>query len=317
MLPILILLAASTAYSHELVLAVDRPGNLLKVRAPLPKPPFRFVREDDEGRSPKVQVRDARGALWEVKFGNEVKAEVFATRLVSALGYYSDVTHYVARGRIIGARRLKRAAKHIDASGRFQSARFEHRDPSLRFLKDGAWRWKKNPFAGRREFNGLKIIVMLLSNWDNKDASDSSSNTGILERRGAKDHQWIYYVTDWGGSMGKWGRKFFHSKWDCEDFAGQSRNFIRKIDDDDEVKFGFSTGNHGGDFKDDISVGDVKWMVQRLSRITDSQLRTALRQSGATDHEAQHFTGALRLRIKQMEGASSRPGGARRMALRD
>ena len=55
--------------------------------------------------------------MWEVKFGDEVPAEVFATKLLSALGYYSDATHYVESGRILGARRLKRAAKHIGLAG--------------------------------------------------------------------------------------------------------------------------------------------------------------------------------------------------------
>jgi hypothetical protein len=255
---ILLLLAAFAAHGHELLLTVKRPGNLLHARAPYPKPPFRFLEEDDKGRSPKLLVRDARGAVWEVKFGDEVKAEVFATKIVSAAGYYSDVTHYVARGGIVGARNLKRAAKHVDASGQFQKPRFEYRDPSLGFLKNGGWTWKDNHFVGTREFNGLKILVMLLSNWDNKDARDKSSNVGILERRRSREREWIYYVNDWGGSMGGWGRKFFHTKWDCEKFAEQSDDFIRKIDNDGEVKFGFSTGHHGGNFKDGIVLGDVR-----------------------------------------------------------
>jgi hypothetical protein len=302
MLAILVgLFAASLAYGDQLLLVVDHPGNLLKARSPLPRPPFRFIREDGRGTSPKVLVRDVRGALWEVKFGKEVKTEVFATRFASALGYYSDVTHYVARGRILRAHRLKRAAKHIDERGWFRSARFEYRDPSVRFLKDGAWTWRNNPFIGTRQFNGMKVLVMLLSNWDNKDASDRSSNVGIVERRRGQQTERIYYVMDWGGSMGKWGRKFFHNKWDCENFAGQSDHFIEKIDDDGDVKFGFSTGYHGSDFKDDIRIDDVRWLAQRLRRITDSQLRTALRKSGATPHEAHHFTRALRDRLKQIE----------------
>jgi hypothetical protein len=307
--------AGAIAYGQRPVLLVSPPGNLLKARAPLPKAPFRLVKEDLEGRSPKVLVSDARGAVWQVKFGDEVKAEVFATKLVSALGYYSDVTHYVESGRILGASQLKRAGKHIGVTGEFQDASFEYRDPSLQFL-DRAWRWKNNPFVGSRPFNGLKVVVMLLSNWDNKDASASRPNTGILERRRSGGRDWIYYVTDWGGSMGRWGRKFFHNKWDCDGFAEQSSGFIRNVERDAEVEFGFSTGNHGGDFKDGIEVGDIQWLVRRLEQITDSQLQTALRQSGATDHEARHFTSALRLRISQMEtSCNATNGGMRRWAV--
>lgn len=292
-------------------------GGVLNARTPAPKSPFRFVSEDAEGSTPKVLVRDARGATWSVKFGEEVKAEVFATRMVAALGYYSDVCHYVAYGRIVGARSLKRADKYIDSRGHFRNARFEYRDPSLRFVEQAGWTWKENPFLRTRQFNGLKILVMLLSNWDNKDASDPTSNTGILERRTRDGRQRIYYVTDWGGAMGKWGNVLFRSKWDCSDFAGQSDDFIKKLDADGEVKFGFATGNHGGDFKDDISVADVAWLARRLKPITDTQLRTALRQSGATAHEAQHFTRSLRLRIRQLEAvASARPAVVRTSAVR-
>jgi hypothetical protein len=306
----LVLFAGQVLYGHDVVLLTTRPGNLLKARGPFPKAPFRFVEEDKNGSTPKVVVRDARGATWSVKFGEEVKAEVFATRFVAALGYYSDVSHYVPNGRILGAHGLKRADKYIDARGRFRGARFEYRNPSARFVENAGWTWKENPFTGSREFDGLKILVMLLSNWDNKDASDRTSNTGILERRAGRSRQRIYYVTDWGGAMGRWGHLFFRSKWDCDGFADQSEDFIKAIDDG-EVKFGFGTGNHGGDFKERISAADVAWVSQRFRGITDSQLRIALRQSGANAHEAAHFTRALRLRMKQMEAIATM--GQRRM----
>jgi hypothetical protein len=299
------LLIGSASYSQTRVLVVGGQRSLQERRAPSPQPPFRFLSEEEEGRSPKVMVRDGRGAVWQVKFGNEVKAEVFATQLAAALGFYADVTHYVASGRILGARGLKSTAEHIDAGGRFQSACFEYRDPSLRFLKDASWTWKENPFAGTRELDGLKTLVMLLSNWDNKDASNSSSNTGILERRAGSRREWIYYVTDWGGSMGKWGRKFFHNKWDCEGFFEQSEDFIKEAKADGEVEFGFRTGNHGGAFKDEITVRDLRWVLKRLNGVTDAQLHNALRQSGATAHEAEHFAAALRIRIRQIERAAS------------
>src|SRR5215469_5128635 len=63
------------------VAALDFGGT---VGAPvhLPKPPFRFVREDPRGTQPKVFVRDAEGATWNVKFGYEVHPESFCWRLV-------------------------------------------------------------------------------------------------------------------------------------------------------------------------------------------------------------------------------------------
>jgi hypothetical protein len=151
-------------------------------------------------------------------------------------------------------------------------------------LKEGGWTWKDSPSAGAPEVSGLRIVVMLLSNWDNKDASDRTNNTGILEGGSGERYRRIYYVTNRGGSMGKWGREFFHSKWDCEDFAGQSDRFVTKIDDDGEVKFGFCTGNHSGDFQDDITTTDVKWLLRRLNGITQME-KVFPAGRGASEHD--------------------------------
>ena len=48
-----------------------------------------------------------------------------------------------------------------------------------------SWAWNENPFVESHELNGLKILLMLLSNWDNKDVRDIArgSNTAIFEYR--------------------------------------------------------------------------------------------------------------------------------------
>jgi len=62
--------------------------------ARVPKAPFTFVTEDTSGTKPKIDITDAAGVKWSVKLpgddpaGNEVHAEIAATRLVWALGYY-------------------------------------------------------------------------------------------------------------------------------------------------------------------------------------------------------------------------------------
>nr|MDQ3010783.1 hypothetical protein [Acidobacteriota bacterium] len=49
-----------------------------------PKPPFTFIEESRSGSNPKIQVTDANGVEWTAKFGTEVNAETFATRMVWA-----------------------------------------------------------------------------------------------------------------------------------------------------------------------------------------------------------------------------------------
>src|SRR5437870_5683957 len=52
----------------------------------VPAQPFQFVKENLGGTNPKVNVHDARGALWIVKFGGEVHTDVFNARLLQAVG---------------------------------------------------------------------------------------------------------------------------------------------------------------------------------------------------------------------------------------
>ena len=50
-------------------------------------------------------------------------------------------------------------------------------------FEEHSWAWNDNPFVGTRELHGLKMLVMLLSNWDTKDRRDVArgSNTAIFE----------------------------------------------------------------------------------------------------------------------------------------
>jgi hypothetical protein len=266
-----------------------------------PRPPFRYLGKDAGGSTEKLIVRDARSRIWDVKLGEEARPEVFATRLVWALGYYADPSYLVPRARIKGQT--------------YRNARFELRNPRLTFRSDMEWTWKENPFAGTRELNGLRIVVMLLSDWDNKDARDWSSNTGVIESRRAGRRTFTYFVTDWGASMGKWGGFFTREKWDCEDYTEQSASFVKAVDEG-EIRWGFK-GQHSGAFKDDITVADVRWLIRYLGRVRDAQLRAALRASGANPHETRCFTRALRSRIGQLQRlARLTPASSVRLAAR-
>src|SRR5262245_65203330 len=67
-----------------------------------PKPPFTFIEESASGTNPKVKVKDANGAEWTAKFGTEVNAETFATRIAWAAGYFVDPAYFVPSGKIEG-----------------------------------------------------------------------------------------------------------------------------------------------------------------------------------------------------------------------
>ena len=272
-----------------------------------PKPPFTFVEESLSGSNPKVHVTDANDVHWTVKFGTEVNAETFATRLVWAAGYFVEPAYFVASGRIQNVGKLTRAKSHVKSNGSFADARFEmHRDKGVKKIdEEESWGWMINQFTGTKELNGLKVMLMLTSNWDNKDVRDvkRGSNTAIFrypakatESGSAEDR---YLVTDWGGSMGKWGGYTSREKWDCKGFKGQTKEFVKGTKGE-FVHFGYS-GQHTDDFKSDIRISDVRWLLQTLGRVTDDQLRAGLQASGATPDEVECFTQYLRDRINQLK----------------
>ncbi len=268
-----------------------------------PKPPFTFIEESDSGTNPKVRVSDANGVRWTAKFGTEVNAETFATRLAWAAGYFVEPAYFIASGKIQNVGKLDRAKAHIQSDGSFRDARFEmQREKGVKKLEDEeSWSWVQNPFTGSKELNGLKVIMMLASNWDNKDLRDvkRGSNTAIYQTPAKSGLEDRYMVSDWGGAMGKWGGFVSREKWDCKGFKSQTKDFIKGVKGD-LVEFGYS-GQHTSDFKTDIRTSDLKWLLQYVGRITDEQLRAGLQASGAEAEEVECFTQSLRDRINQMK----------------
>jgi hypothetical protein len=273
-----------------------------------PAPPFHFVEEHSNGSQPCVSVTDARGRRWRAKWGDEVRSENFAVRLAWACGYFAETTYFVAEGRIEGAADLQRARTCIGDDCRFRDARFELDDPDDRkMFEEHSWAWNDNPFVGTRELHGLKMIVMLLSNWDTKDRRDVArgSNTAIFEHKVSRwRREARYLITDWGGSMGRWGSNIVtRGKWDPDGFAAQTAQFVTGVQDD-LVLFGYA-GQRTADMTSGIRVDDARWLCRYLGRLTDRQLRDALVASGGSPDEAQRFTVSLRERIGQLEAAAN------------
>jgi hypothetical protein len=267
-----------------------------------PKAPFTFDDEDPSGTTPKIQVKDANGRSWSVKFGDEASPDTFCTRMAWAMGYYATPAYYLDEGTIQGVRNLQRARSYIDKHGRFEAARFQLRARDPKFLKTVTWSWEDNPFLKAPEFGGLKILLMLLSDWDNKDARD-------VERRGTNtaiyQHEKLlyYFIDDWGGSMGKWGKFFTRSKWNADHFLSQSNDFVKL--DDGKLEWGY-VGQHSSLLKDAVTRDDARWLMQYLGRVTDAQLRAGLSSSGATPEETEKYVRALRMRISALARVSSR-----------
>ena len=310
------------AWASALVLlASDSPGRAVLWEAPAkvgmsdwiwgpggeeraPKPPFQFINEDSNGTNPKIRVRDAKGDQWVVKFGGESHGDVFASRLLHACGYFVQPSYFVASGVVAGVTEVKRAKPFISKDGRFVYARFKLRDhKSLLPDEDHVWSWVDNPFIGTHELSGLKILMMLTSNWDAKDGRDGpQSNMKVFSVRTSPGRS-LYVFDDWGSSMGKWGGFFDRDKWDSAGYRQQSKDFVKGIGTEGAVEWGYG-GKHEGDIKNGITVEDVRWLLRYLSAITDEELRAGFRASGGSEGDVESFTTSIRDRIRQLENIS-------------
>jgi hypothetical protein len=151
---------------------------------------------------------------------------------------------------------------------------------------------------------------MLVSDWDNKDLRDETS-TGpgarfheLMQRkiRGSNsaiyrdaNGRYLFFIDDWGASMGTWGGPAERSKWDCAGYTRESKQFVQVKDS--KLAWGYR-GIHTSDMTKDIDVADIRWLMQYLGRLSDAQLTEGLLASGAAQNEAYCYTMALRARIE-------------------
>jgi hypothetical protein len=137
-----------------------------------PKPPFKFEKEDVSGTNPKIKVVDANGVRWNMKFDEEVHAEVACSRLAWAAGYMVEESYFVPSGTVEGVGSLGRAKMFVGSNGSFSNAMFEKR-PDTIARRQINWDWDSNPFRGTKELSGLAILAVLVNNWDAKTMNNN------------------------------------------------------------------------------------------------------------------------------------------------
>ena len=241
-----------------------------------------FIKEEKGGYSKKYRVRDGAGREWVVKIGKEAQSETSAVRLLYGLGYLTEINYLVPRVTIPG-------------KGTFYNVRFEARPDNLK--RAGEWQWKKNPFVGTPELQGLKVMMALINNWDLKD-----SNNVIL-----KDGNELHYaISDLGATFGHasttplfW--RFTRSRNNPTNYA--KSNFFEKVKGNRVVlHFG---GKNSGLMKD-ISIQDAQWIASLLSQLSDAQIRDAFRAANYTPGQINLLAGEVRERTTEL--LSLRPG---------
>jgi hypothetical protein len=276
-----------------------------------PAPPFRFLSEDRTGGSPKFEVEDARGVNWKVKLGPEAQAETVATRIIWSVGYFAEEAYYFNRVQILNLPRLTRGKQFVLGREVVVGARFEPRRKSVK--RGPSWHWAKNPFSKTRELDGLRVMMILLNNWDLKD----SNNTVLyVPNPGGKPAEAQYTVTDLGATLGRVGGVGGgRSKNDLKGFS--KTRFVRGTDHG-TVKFDyhivpsklglftmFYPPYFFGQVKKQklaggISVENAAWIGSLLSQLSDGQLRDGFRAAGDDRATSDAYVRIIRARIDQL-----------------
>ena len=173
--------------------------------------------------------------------------------------------------------------------------------------KIGTWSWRHSPFRDTREFNGLRVLMALVNNWDLKD----ENNAIYLDK---KSGQQIYMVSDLGASFGATALIVpAHRSKDDFDKYRKSR-FIRK-ERDETVNFSvpgrpsisylfaepmFLRRMRLEWIGKNIPRADARWIGEILGKLSDAQIRDAFRAGGYSPSEAEAFAGVVKDRIAQL-----------------
>ncbi|MBA3242310.1 MAG: hypothetical protein H0T60_13860 [Acidobacteria bacterium] len=249
-----------------------------------------FVKEEKDGWSKKYRVRDAAGKVWVAKLSKEAQSETAAVRLVWAVGYPTEINYLVPCVRIEGAPQPKEA--EACAGGGYRNVRLEARPEGIKRLDE--WSWVGSPFEGRREMQGLKVLMVFLNNWDTKDDNNVVFH---VQQRGTDELQYI--ISDLGATLGKTGGgrlwKLKRSRNAPEDYA--EAKFIDRVEKG-YVRFSYAGVNTG--MLDKITVADARWLGGWLARLSERQIGDAFRAANYTPEEVRIFTGAVRARVREL-----------------
>jgi hypothetical protein len=236
-----------------------------------------FIEEEKGGYSTKYRVRDGRGRIWVAKIGKEAQTDTVANRLFWAVGYETEISYLVPR-------------VNIQGKGTFENVRFEARPAHIKRV--GEWEWDENPFIGTRPFQGLKVMMVLINNWDIKD-----SNNRVLFARDSRTgrNELRYIVSDLGATFGKTGSFLTRSRNNPDDYV--EAEFIDELKGR-KVDFHYS-GKRKSVFRN-ISIEEARWMGGWLSRLSARQIKDAFRAANYSPEEVQMLAEALQIRIGEL-----------------
>jgi hypothetical protein len=273
----------------------------------VPAPPFTFESEDMNGTNPKFDARDAKDHKWRVKLGPEARPEVVASRLLWATGYYVNDDYVLASADIQGIH-MKRDRGMIH-NGQVTEARFARKPSGQK--KIGIWKWKENPFMDTREFNGLRVMMAVMNNWDLKDVN----NAVFEDSKTGKD---IFLTSDIGATFGTNGLSWTNARSKGSIDSFKDSKFITKTTDT-TVSFGTpkpptarlieSFGLGAKDYANragmewigrDVPIKDARWIASLLKQLSHQQLVDAFRAGHFPPDQIDAYVQLVESRIQEL-----------------
>lgn len=217
---------------------------------------------------------------WSAKFPPEAKTEVTASRLHWGIGYHQPPIYLLNEW----------TAEKATSPNPQLPARFREKDPDLNGLDAGPpWSYYQNPFVGTRQLKALLAFQAMLGNSDLKDDQNVLYE---LDKplEGAK--QW-YVARDLGQTFGRTG-VLDAPRGDIEVF--EKTPFIRGVEGG-KVRFEYR-GRHRALFEN-IQPADVRWLCERLNKLTDEQWQDAFRAGGFPEPVAARFIRRMKQKIAE------------------
>jgi hypothetical protein len=242
-----------------------------------PKGKLTFTSENLKGINAKINATDENGIKWGIKFGNEAKPETAATRLVWAVGYFTNEDYYFPELPSKGLFHLSRGEEYI-SNNKLHEVRLKRHNKGEHEIAD--WSWDQNPFVGTRELNGLKIMMEIICNTDLKKVQQHVYDIKGVEQR--------YVAADIGASFGRAGKT-----------VGRTKGVLKDYNALPLIK------NAGPDYIDfwhfkHIPRADAKWIGGWLTQLSDAQVSDCFRAAGFSTEDTAGFTRKVREKINEL-----------------
>jgi hypothetical protein len=242
-----------------------------------------FLSDDKKGHNKKYKIKDGSDREWVAKLGREARPETAAVRLLWGLGYVTETNYLIPTLTIPG-------------KGTFTNVRLEARPKGVKRLDE--WKWRDNPFVGTNELQGLKIMMVFMTNWDLLDMQNQ-----VLHVKDNGDAELQYVISDLGATFGRLGNNnlpiFYRLGRKTDDPRAWSKAAFIKGVKNGQLRMAYKGGKSRGIMKG-ITIEQGRWLAGLLNRLSDKQIRDAFRAANYSEADVDTFARAVKRRVDDL-----------------